>query len=289
MIMGYYSNDRNTYHRQRKPDNSYISPYYGEVSYTDPTKKQSQGGKYLSNGSSDYDPYEEEEYRQPKRRTRKKIRVPSVYLGGFRLKLPSLQLLLLLAGGILAFFLKYKLLFWLIGSLGVFLLLSMSGARYSRLIVPQRVLCAAITLVIIVLASFGGRISFGPFADGDVLLSDNAEDGAQIILPAAPVVTTEPSTTPTEATTEPTEPPTTVPPPETKPLRLSHDGINLDMPLHYNENGGNYYHTTDMCSAVGADYLPLTGKLIYEDLSVGKFKSLKRCTTCSAPVRPHTH
>ena len=32
-----------------------------------------------------------------------------------------------------------------------------------------------------------------------------------------------------------------------------------------------------------------TGKLIYEDLSVGKFKSLKRCTTCSTPVRPHTH
>lgn len=61
------------------------------------------------------------------------------------------------------------------------------------------------------------------------------------------------------------------------------------MVLYYNENGGNYYHTTDMCPAVGDDYLPMTGTLIYEQLSVGKFKSLKRCTTCGAPVRPHTH
>lgn len=108
-----------------------------------------------------------------------------------------------------------------------------------------------------------------------------------------PAVTVGPPTIATEPTTLPTEPPTiatTAPPPtEPKPLRLSHDGINLDMVLYYNENGGNYYHTLDMCTSVGADYLPLTGKLIYEDLSVGKFKSLKRCTTCSAPVRPHTH
>lgn len=286
--MGYYSDDRNAYYRHNKPENSYINPYYGEVTYSDPTGKQTRGGKYLGDGSPSY---EEEEYRPPRRRTRKKIRVPSVYLGGLRLKLPSLQLLLLLAGGILAFLLKYKLLYWIIGSLGVFLFLSMSGARYRRLILPQRALCAILTVVIIVLASFGNSGNLGPGVGSDILMNSGGEK-TQMEMPKFPTVPAESVTEPTtEPTTVPTEPPTvaTTAPPETKPLRLSHDGINLDMKLYYNENGGNYYHTTDMCSAVGSDYLPLTGKLIYEELSTGKFKSLKRCTTCGAPVRPHTH
>ena len=80
-----------------------------------------------------------------------------------------------------------------------------------------------------------------------------------------PVVSAEPSTIATEPTTIPTQPSTIAttaqPPPETKPLRLSYDGINLDMQLYYYKNGSNYYHTTDMSSAVGADHLPLTGKL----------------------------
>ena len=145
-----------------------------------------------------------------------------------------------------------------------------------------------ITAVLIVLSAFGNGtgIGFGPFGNKDITLNSNMGNEPPIAAPALPTFATE---TPTIATQPPTIATTAPPPPETKPLRLSHDGINLDMPLYYNENGGNYYHTTDMCSAVGADYLPLSGKLIYKELSVGKYKSLKRCTTCSAPVRPHTH
>lgn len=89
--MGYYSNDRNTYHRHQKPDNSYVSPNYGEISYSDPTKKQSQGGKYLSSAGSDNDSHLVDEYReQRKRKTRKKIRVPTMYILGIKVKVPCL-------------------------------------------------------------------------------------------------------------------------------------------------------------------------------------------------------
>jgi len=288
--MGYYSNDRNTYHWHQKPQNSYVNPFYGEISYSDPTKKQSQGGKYLTSAGSDDDSYLVDEYReQRKRKTRKKIRVPSMYILGIKMKVPSLQILLLLAAGILAVLLKYKILIWAIAALGVFTFMSMSGARYTHLIFPQRALCVIITAVLIVLAVFGNGTGtgFGPFGNKDITMNSNMGNDPPVVPPEPPAVATEPTTIPTEPPTIATTAPP--PPPETKPLRLSHDGINLDMQLYYNENGGNYYHTTDMCSAVGADYLPLTGKLIYEELSVGKFKSLKRCTTCSAPVRPHTH
>ena len=145
------------------------------------------------------------------------------------------------------------------------------------------------SVLLIVLAAFGNGtgIGFGPFGNKDITLNSNMGNDPPVAALESPAVVTEPTTIPTETPTIATTAPP--PPPETKPLRLSHDGINLDMQLYYNENGGNYYHTTDMCSAVGADYLPLTGKLIYEELSLGKFKSLKRFTTCSAPVRPHTH
>lgn len=189
------------------------------------------------------------------------------------MKVPSLQILLLLTADIIAALMKYKILIWAIAALGAFTFMSMSGTRYTHLIFPQRAICSFITVALIVLAAFGSHFGYGPAPCKDISLNNNTGNEPSI-------ATLEP---PTFATTAPP------PPPETKPLRLSHDGINLDMPLYYNENGGNYYHTTDMCSAVGADYLPLTGKLIYEELSVGKFKSLKCCTTCSAPVRPHTH
>lgn len=282
--MGYYSDGRNTYQRQNKMENPYISPQYSEISYTGLAEEAAQGGNYLGYA----DTYPEENHREPpRRRTRKKIRVPSIDILGLRVKIPSLQILLLLAAGILAAVMKYKILIWAIGALGIFTFMSMSGARYSRLVFPQRILSLVVSFAMVLLAVFGNGIGFWPAEDIDITLSGNGDD-----LP--PAVTVGPPTVATEPTTIPTEPPTIAttappPPPETKPLRLSHDGINLDMQLYYNENGGNYYHTTDMCSAVGADYLPLTGKLIYEELSVGKFKSLKRCTTCSAPVRPHTH
>lgn len=286
--MGYYSNDRNTYHRQQKPQNAYVNPFYGEITYSDPTKKQSQGGKYLSSAGSEEDSYLVDEYReQRKRRTKKKIRVPSMYILGVKVKVPSLQILLLLAAGILAVLLKYQILIWAIAALGAFTFMSMSGARYTHLIFPQRAICSFITVALTVLAVFGSRFGYGPAPGKDISLNNNTGNEPPIASPAPPTFATEPPTIATQPPTIATTAPP--PPPETKPLRLSHDGINLDMPLYYNENGGNYYHTTDMCSAVGADYLPLTGKLIYEDLSVGKFKSLKRCTTCSAPVRPHTH
>lgn len=205
-----------------------------------------------------------------------------MYILGIKVKVPSLQILLLLAAGIIAALMKYKILIWAIAALGAFTFMSMSGARYTHLIFPQRALCVIITAVLIVLAAFGNGTGtgFGPFGNKDITLNSNIGNDPSVAALEPPAVVTEP---PTIATTAPP------PPPETKPLRLSHDGINLDMQLYYNENGGNYYHTTDMCSAVGADYLPLTDKLIYEELSLGKFKSLKRCITCSAPVRPHTH
>ena len=138
----------------------------------------------------------------------------------------------------------------------------------------------------IVLAAFGSRFGCGPAPSKDISLNNNMENDPPIASLAPPMFATEPPTIvtdpPTIATTAPP------PPPETKPLRLSHDGINLDMPLYYNENGGNYYHTTDMCSAVGADYLPLIVKLIYEDLSVGKFKNIP-CYLQPQPTEGQCH
>ena len=71
--------------------------------------------------------------------------------------------------------------------------------------------------------------------------------------------------------------------------RITHDGISLDMTLFYNPEGGSYYHAKDDCPSVNTKFLPLKGSLIYEQLTMNKFKSLKPCTVCSAPVRPHAH
>ena len=71
--------------------------------------------------------------------------------------------------------------------------------------------------------------------------------------------------------------------------RITHDGISLDMTLFYNPEGGSFYHTRDDCPSVNSKYLPLKGTVVYEQLTMNKFKALKPCTVCSAPVRPHAH
>ncbi len=70
---------------------------------------------------------------------------------------------------------------------------------------------------------------------------------------------------------------------------VTHDGIALDMQLYYNTDGGSYYHTTPNCTAINSKYLPLKGEITYSQLTESKFKRLKPCTSCSAPVRPHSH
>lgn len=284
--MGYYSDDRNSYKRQSRSVNHYISPGYGEIKPSDPYAGRSRNSEYYSANPAGYDSdFEEDFQEQPRRRTRKKIRVPSVYIGGIKFKLPSLQVFLLLAAGITAVLLKYRILIYGIGALSFFSFLNMSGARHRRLIVPQRVLCVVITAVLLVMGVFDIGPGLPPSGGGNISLQGNVDNQLPIVITEPPAVATQPAV----IIVEPEEIVTLPPPTKPKPKRLSHDGIDLDMPLFYNENGGKYYHTSDMCPSVGESYLPLTGTLIYEQLSVGKYKTLKRCTTCSAPVRPHTH
>ena len=56
-----------------------------------------------------------------------------------------------------------------------------------------------------------------------------------------------------------------------------------DRMLYYNPDGGQNYHSNDMCSSVRDKYLPLTG-FTYAELDSAAYASLKACTKCQ-PVR----
>lgn len=55
--------------------------------------------------------------------------------------------------------------------------------------------------------------------------------------------------------------------------------------LYYNPDGGSYYHGSENCSRVAAEYLPLT-PFYYSDLNSTKYKNLLACNKCDAPARP---
>jgi len=328
--MGQYSDDSMIYFRKPEIDSFDSGADPCDVTYNDSTAGYTFGGT-PSVAEIDSEPMPQPPKPRP-RRTRRKIRVPYTYIGGFKIRVPTLKILLLLIATGISLLLKFTLLWWVLAALGFFTFAGMCVAKYARLIVPQRMLSCILSLLLVFLAAFGGgkgplsiqketsaptasktaataqsaeKTAEGGTAEQTTEESASGEAGTASMSAETPVAeatpteqtatgqssvsqsTTEASAT-AASTTEAsaTEASATE---ETGTLRLSHDGINLDMVLYYNENGGHYYHTTPTCSSTTAEYHPFTGTLIYEELSTGKYKSLLRCSVCNAPVRPHTH
>lgn len=67
----------------------------------------------------------------------------------------------------------------------------------------------------------------------------------------------------------------------------THDGIYLKSVLYY--QGTTRYHVNPNCTAVNESYRPMTAFILYEQLTERKYAAMQPCSTCSAPVRPHTH
>ncbi len=56
------------------------------------------------------------------------------------------------------------------------------------------------------------------------------------------------------------------------------------LPLYYNPDGGQYYHSDQNCSSVKNKYLPLTG-LTYGELENSPYDKLTPCSSCNPPKR----
>ena len=62
--------------------------------------------------------------------------------------------------------------------------------------------------------------------------------------------------------------------------------VNPLLPLYYNTEGGQYYHTDPYCKSVRKrDQVPLSGTFTYAELDNAEFRTLKRCRECNAPER----
>ena len=57
-----------------------------------------------------------------------------------------------------------------------------------------------------------------------------------------------------------------------------------DMPLYYNPDGGQYYHSDQYCNSVKDKYLPLTA-FTYAELDDEAYKNLTPCPSCSSVLR----
>ena len=67
----------------------------------------------------------------------------------------------------------------------------------------------------------------------------------------------------------------------------THDGTYLKSVLYY--QGTTRYHVNPNCTAVNESYRPMTVFILYEQLTERKYAAMQPCSTCGAPVRPHTH
>lgn len=78
----------------------------------------------------------------------------------------------------------------------------------------------------------------------------------------------------------------TVTPDEVVPTPdASSSTTDANMILYYNKTGnGTYYHADGDCSEVGDKFKPMA-EFYFKDLNNSTYKSLKRCTKCSAPIR----
>jgi hypothetical protein len=56
------------------------------------------------------------------------------------------------------------------------------------------------------------------------------------------------------------------------------------LPLYYNPDGGQYYHSDQNCSSVKNKYLPLTG-FTYGELENSPYDKLTPCASCNPPKR----
>lgn len=80
-----------------------------------------------------------------------------------------------------------------------------------------------------------------------------------------------------EATATPTPSPTPTPTPNLTADRSTR--------LYYNPDGGSKYHLDQYCPSTHERYLPFKGTFTYGELDNDKYKDLKPCNRCNAPLR----
>ena len=59
---------------------------------------------------------------------------------------------------------------------------------------------------------------------------------------------------------------------------------DAELPVYYNPDGGQYYHSDENCDSVKSRYLPLTG-FTYGELEDETYKKLTPCSYCNPPMR----
>lgn len=83
----------------------------------------------------------------------------------------------------------------------------------------------------------------------------------------------------TISTSPPTANDTATPPPAAAQA-------NPNTVLYYNPDGGKYYHIDDNCPSADKKNLPFKGSFKYSEIDSSKYKDLRPCGRCGAPVRP---
>lgn len=248
-----------------------------------------QGRAYAPNGQA---------YHQPHAARSGGGYIPSVKKHGMQIPRPTLLLLALTFVVILALLIKSILLMWVTALLAVSLLIYLQVVPYARSVALQSAGSLALALLMAFFAVMGGSGSRTgqPGSAGNPESPQNQQESIASVLtthqPTA-VPTAQATIVPTAAPTAvltamPTQQPTAVPQ-QSADQNVTHDGIALNMQLFYNTDGGSFYHVTDSCTSVNSKYLPLIGRLIYSELDDSKYKRLKPCPVCLAPVRPHSH
>ena len=224
--------------------------------------------------------------------------IPIIRLHGIQFTRPTLLLLVLTFVVILALLTKSIVLMWVTALLAFSLLVYLQVVPYARRVVLQSAGSLALALLMAFLAVMGGSGSRTgqPGSSSNPQSPQNQQESIASILttnqptaaPTAQVTIVPTAVTTAVPTAMPTQQPTVVPQ-QASNQNVTHDGIALNMQLFYNTDGGSYYHVTDSCTSVNSKYLPLTGQLIYSELDDNKYKRLKPCPVCLAPVRPHSH
>lgn len=228
--------------------------------------------------------------------------VPSIDIGGFSLPMPVLMVATALLILEISMLLQAAWLMWINVLIAGGIAFCLWKAPYRDEVKGHLIIAVALavlSLVIVIVAMVSGN---RPDTASQPMQGYNYSQPAQETQGRSnfPTLTSAPTAVPTSVPTQkptaaptwtpvPTRAPTPTPRPTATPAEVTHDGIALGMQLYYNIDGGSYYHTTPNCTAINAKYLPLKGKITYSQLTESKFKRLKPCNSCSAPVRPHSH
>lgn len=223
--------------------------------------------------------------------------VPHIVLNGKRIYIPVFLVLAIIGLVLLSLAMQALWLLWVTLPIAVGTVYYLFAAPYAAFVKPHMTASAILAVTILIIAvlntialradSQNTRQTVTYERPRQMRSIPSSDDNSSLISPSTPTPTAAPTQVPTQNPT--IQPTATVRPTATPNQNVTHDGVAVDMTLYYNTDGGSYYHTTDRCSAINEKYLPLKGTITYSRLDESKFKRLKPCTSCSAPVRPHSH